>query len=294
MLSSDPAPNVQLGQNGSVPAGGSTGEVLLKTSGTDYDIEWGAAASVPVFPGLLFGLTLSNNAGSPTTAVDVAAGQAVDSTAAVFMALGSTLSKSINAAWAVGTGQGGLDTGSVAANTWYHVHLIERTDTGVVDALFSLSATAPTLPTNYSVFRRLGSVLTNGSSGIIAFSQSGDTFLWSDPPNDVNTSSLSTSGNLLILSIPSGVQVESILQTLLSGPGSTVVGLLLLSPDQSNVTPTTSNLTLAVNSFIVTTLNQIRVRSNTSSQIRSRSTSATGATLLIFTIGWVDTRGRLF
>ena len=38
----------------------------------------------------------------------------------------------------------------MANDTWYHVWLIKRADTGVVDALFSLSATAPTMPANYT------------------------------------------------------------------------------------------------------------------------------------------------
>ena len=57
-----------------------------------------------------------------------------------------------------------MDTGSVANNTWYHVHLIKRPVTGVVDVLFSLSATAPTLPTSYTIFRRIGSMRTDGSA----------------------------------------------------------------------------------------------------------------------------------
>jgi hypothetical protein len=34
--------NVALENTIGIPAGGSTGEVLLKTSGTDYEVEWGA------------------------------------------------------------------------------------------------------------------------------------------------------------------------------------------------------------------------------------------------------------
>ena len=46
------------------------------------------------------------------------------------------------------------------ANTDYYVYLIKRVDTDVVDAIFSASATAPTLPTNYTLFRRIGSIST--------------------------------------------------------------------------------------------------------------------------------------
>jgi hypothetical protein len=70
-----------------------------------------------------------------------------------------TLAAAINkttAAWAVGGGNGALDTGAIAANTWYNVHLIKRADTGFTDVLLSTSATAPKLPTNYTLFRRIG------------------------------------------------------------------------------------------------------------------------------------------
>jgi hypothetical protein len=58
----------------------------------------------------------------------------------------------------LGTAAGALDTGAIANSTWYHVWLIERVDTGVVDVLFSLSATAPTMPANYTRKRRIGSM----------------------------------------------------------------------------------------------------------------------------------------
>ncbi|MBD9456007.1 hypothetical protein IB244_31560, partial [Rhizobium sp. RHZ02] len=97
--------------------------------------------------GALYGLTLSNNAGDATNDIDIAVGMATtDSTTDPrTMALASALTKRLDAAWAVGTNQGGLDTGSVGDNT-YHVFLIQRSDTGVVDVLFSLSATSPTMP----------------------------------------------------------------------------------------------------------------------------------------------------
>jgi hypothetical protein len=71
------------------------------------------------------------------------------------------------------SGLGGLDTGSVAANTWYSVWLIARTDTGVTGGLFSTSTTfgGLTLPASYDVGRRVGYVRTNGSSNITPFIQ---------------------------------------------------------------------------------------------------------------------------
>src|SRR5260370_140508 len=109
--------------------------------------------------GAIAGLTLSGG-GSQT--LTIAAGQATSDDVTTSMALPSTTTKTF-AAWAVGSGNGGLDTGSIADNTWYHVFAIERTDTGVVDALISLSPTAPTLPANYTKKRRIGSIRTDAT-----------------------------------------------------------------------------------------------------------------------------------
>jgi hypothetical protein len=117
------------------------------------------------------GLALSNDSGLPTTVVDIAAGQAADSSNAVMM--NSTTVLTVNFAT---TGAGALDTGSIAASTWYHVFLIAKVG-GAVAGLASLSIT-PSLPSGYSYYRRLGSVKTDGSSHILAFVQDEDTFYW--------------------------------------------------------------------------------------------------------------------
>ncbi|CAN7548450.1 hypothetical protein LJR220_004951 [Bradyrhizobium sp. LjRoot220] len=158
----------------------------------------------------LAGLTLSTAGGS--SGFSVAAGVATSDDAATSMQLAASLSKS-TAAWAVGTATGSFDgTGAApsASSNWYHVHLIKRTDTGVVDVLTSLSATTPTLPANYLKFRRIGSMKTNGSFQWIAFSQLGDTFLWGTPVNDY-ASTTSTAPSLKTLTVPTGVKVVPII-----------------------------------------------------------------------------------
>lgn len=70
---------------------------------------------------------------------------------------------------------GGLDVGAEAADTWYAVHVIgDSTCVLAAAALLSLSATAPTLPTGYDKFRRVGWVRNNGSSAFLRFTQTCD------------------------------------------------------------------------------------------------------------------------
>src|SRR5581483_3995366 len=98
-------------------------------------------------------------------------------------------------------GNGSLDTGSIANNTWYHAYLIERTDTGAVDVLVSLSASAPTMPASYTKKRRIGSMKTNGSGQWTAFTQNGDEFLWTTPIADAVGFNLTTTASLIALSV---------------------------------------------------------------------------------------------
>lgn len=55
------------------------------------------------------------------------------------------------------SGAGGLDTGAVADSTHYHLWLIFNSDLDDYAAMWSLSATAPTMPTGYTKKRRLDS-----------------------------------------------------------------------------------------------------------------------------------------
>lgn len=109
--------------------------------------------------GYSFGLALSNNAGDAANDVDILSGKAAADTSPFnLMVLSGALTKRIDASWAVGTGNGGLDTGGVSAAGTYYIWIIQRSDTGVTDALFSLSNTAPTMPGSYDRKRLIGSV----------------------------------------------------------------------------------------------------------------------------------------
>ena len=137
------------------------------------------SASVGATTNALGGLKTSNGTDAAHD-IDIAVGFARDYSDSAEMVLGSVLTKQIDAGWSVGSGAGGLDTGSVAAHTGYGVYLIRRSDTGVVDAMFSLDMTpnkaTATFPTNYDQHRLIGWVKTDAGSNILSFIQSGDTF----------------------------------------------------------------------------------------------------------------------
>ena len=72
-------------------------------------------------------------------------------------------------------GANGLDTGAIAADTWYYVFVIYNPTTGTTAGLISLSSTAPTLPSGYTYFSRFGSVITDASVHLIYTIQRGKT-----------------------------------------------------------------------------------------------------------------------
>lgn len=100
--------------------------------------------------GYAFGLALSNNAVDASNDIDVGSGKAASDTSPFnLILLNGAITKRLDASWTVGSGNGGLDTGSVSASGTYYIWLIQRSDTMVSDVLFSLSSTAPTMPTSY-------------------------------------------------------------------------------------------------------------------------------------------------
>lgn len=259
----------------------------------------GTVSGDPSFlPGFLFGLTLSNGTDA-TNDINIAVGLAVDSTNAKYLKLPSIITKQLDAAWAVGTNAGGLDTGAIA-NTTYHVWLIKRSDTGVVDALFSTSATAPTMPANYDYKRRIGSILRE-SATIIPFSQVGDEFLRKASILDVTAANPGTSAVTRTLSVPTGIVVWAKLNTSATSSDVTNAAFYSLSSlDRNDEAPATAAAPLMTSPRLLAAAagtqyggSQMQVRTNTSGQIRSRfAGTTTSVTLYIATIGWIDRRGR--
>jgi hypothetical protein len=237
------------------------------------------------FRGYIAGLVLSNNGSDANNDIDISAGVARDSTNAVSMVLASALTKRLDESWAVGTNQGGLDTGSKTSDTWYHIWLIRRPDTSVVDVLFSKSASAPTMPTNYTQKRLIGSVYTEGTN-LKAFFQQGDFVFWSTPIYQTVAASAT----------PANATVRTPL-------GRSVVGyfnfqndsgqaIYAYDPSAAAIASGTSNAGCTqTDNFSGQGLAPAFVRTNTSSQIKCVAQSG-GVNIAIRTLGYIDTRGR--
>jgi hypothetical protein len=140
----------------------------LRSDGT----EWYAYAITPTTatrllpPNFLDGFVVTNNGTDSEHDIDVSAGDARDVDDGGNIVNSSSITKQIDAAFAEGTNQGGLDTGTVAADTDYFVWVIAKLD-GTADALISLSDSSPTLPSGFTLKALSTKIRTDSSSNII-------------------------------------------------------------------------------------------------------------------------------
>ena len=268
-------------------------EIIAAGSDTTKFLRGDQTWTLPtVLNGYINGLTLSNNGTDALNDIDIAAGMATDSTNAYLMTLSSALTKRLDAAWAVGTNQGGLDTGSEGVSTWYHVWLIRKDSDGTIDVLFSASATAPTMPAGWTYKRRIGAVRNDASSNILAFSQLDDEFLLSVSILDVNVTIAVTTAVLYVLTVPLGIKIHALLRMAYSYAGTGYM-VLISSPDESDQAPSITVAPLGDGYTVsgpIGILN-LKRRTNISGQIRTRSNTG-GEVLKIATYGWIDGRGK--
>jgi hypothetical protein len=293
------AGDIQNGQPVSVEYDGTDHVIVTPTSSGVTAVGDGLAVSAGVVTldasfirGHIAGLALSNNATDATNDIDVAPGVAVDDGNAALMKLSSAITKRLDASWAVGTGQGGLDNGSVD-NDWYFAFLIRRPDTGVVDVLFSASATAPVMPANYTQKRRIGAFLRAGGA-IVAFTQLGDEFRFKTQRNDVDDDrvNFTSTARLQTLSVPDQIKVFPRFTVF---HNSSVADMLITSPDDNDqpVSNTVFTIKRGPSARGIAFSGEIGP-SDTSGRLRFRTTSTNpdDTPTTITTVGWRDTRGR--
>lgn len=246
------------------------------------------------------GLGMSNAAGDPTNDVTVAVGGCSSNDAVlasrVFMSLTSALTKQLDAVWAVGNNQGGRASGAAIANTTYHVFVILRPDTGVVDVAYDTDVAGANISANtnaaYTKIRRIGSILREAGA-IATFTQDGDYFRRGGAVLDVNAANPGAGAVTRTLSVPIGVSVQAfggvfgVITT-----GATDLFVLLSDLAASDEVPISGRETVNSNA----TKNSgvpFQVHTTTAAQIRSRlSFSDATVVLIVYTFGWIDRRGQ--
>lgn len=235
---------------------------------------------------------ISNNVTDSAHDIDVAAGSRLAADGSTFLTLSSAITKRIDATWASGTGNGGLSSSLVAPanNTWYHVFLIKVS--GSVDVGFDTSVTAANLVADHSAtaYRRIGSVLTDGSANIIGFYQFGNRFRFKALKNNVSASAASAvSRGTITLSVPLGIRVDAEVGIIFTCPGSSDYGFLvtdLVNEADTAVSITNATAYIGGNGAYQQGMT-VSCMTNTSSQIGIRANLG-GGTVNISTRGWID------
>ena len=269
---------------------GANGTVPMARSVASAGVAWVAALNKAIY-----GLTYESGTDA-TNDIDIHAGGAMSSNDAYWMTLPSVLGKQSDVAWAVGgthgSPVGGLDTGAVGNNDYY-IWLIARSDTGVVDVLFSLSSTTPILPTNYDVNRLIGWFKRVGGT-IVAFHTyetegGGIEFLWDTPTLDVNlVNTLTTSEREDAVKVPLNFAVIAMLNVLVTD-GAVGYAAWIYCPDQNTAAPSSTAAplyTVGSTNAAGTDAALIRVRTSSTGTIASRGTSATADLYDVSTMGF--------
>lgn len=291
----------QFGTLSGRPAAGSAGALYLATDvagGTlylDNGASWvqcGGGVSPFILVNYLNGLTSSYVSG---TTLQFSPGQAANSSNVIYMNNGSFFTKTTSS-FLAGSGNGMLDTGSIAASTWYHTYIISNAGGSLTDFICSLSPASPSMPSGYTFFRRIGSFLTNASSQITLFFQIGNYFQWSPSKYDYNGVCSATKSNTVLPSIPTGIQVIADLRIAQRALSSTTSPLIVSSPSISESSPdgigtfnTSPLFDVASPSANITATMQARVLTNTSAQVAVQSATTDGTIgNNIITKGWFD------
>lgn len=263
---------------------GTSGQYLT-SDGTDA--KWGNL----VLRSYLAGLGTNNNGTTPNSKIDVAAGVCADDTNAQMLSLSATTLDCGS------TGANGLDSGSLANSTWYHLFVIGKTD-GTTALLASTALSSPTYPSGYTLKRRIGSFKTDGSAHILGYLQSGDRFLWKVPRNDQSPATVNSTAANYTISVPTGLSVVALIRAIgfsVGSPSPAGRSFAIYSPLQNAETVSSqaspANLVVEAGVSGNAASGNYEIVTDTSAHIAAVG-QADGQQLDITTDGWIDSRGK--
>ena len=257
---------------------------------TESMLDTSLTSSSNIAPNSKEGAFISNGSDADHD-IDITAGKVTDSTNAAYIDnTAQTIQIDVN----IGTGNGGFPSGlSLSPDTWYRIFTCSKADGTDSLLAFDTSATATTARadmgtgSDYTLYRRIGWVLTDASNNIIKFDQNGDRFTWDVQVADL----LAEAGSLsrVAFDITSPPDVLANIIGFAQEVGSGEYYLLITGSGQTNTEPTSSMFSLYTggNNTARETIVSLSVKSTSSSQIYRRSTS-TVTRLTLFTVGWTD------
>jgi hypothetical protein len=236
-----------------------------------------ASTWVAAYGKLIYGNTWAVNGADAINDTDIAAGGCMDATGVYWMACGA-LTKQLDVIWAVGSNAGFLDTGAVA-NAEYYIWRIVRSDTGVVDALASLSVSAPTMPANYDFKRLIGWVKRVGGT-IVAYHAyetegGGINFAWDTPTTDISlAATLTTAARLDTIKVPTSFSVLAHLLVAIADANANQ-NAVITCPDAADIAVGAGGWNVRTQVAAIAVFALGTVRTSSSGQIRAKGDIAT-------------------
>ncbi|ACI55683.1 conserved hypothetical fusion protein [Rhizobium leguminosarum bv. trifolii WSM2304] len=270
----------------SVPAGGDGSTTFSAKHWAEVALEGGT-----ILRGYLFGGEISNNATDLTNDLDIAAGVAASDDTTPILMVWAAVTRQLDVAY--GSGNGGRFDSAIADGVW-HIFACSNGSATIIGMSQSVVPTsAPNYPSGYTKYRRIGS--RNRISGAWRrVIQRGDRHMLLDPLPQNGGAAIGTTTTAALLGltgIPTGIEVEALFEA--SFTSATVTsGALLSSPLINDAAVGASNAGTNVGHIQVAsqyTAGSLRVRTNTSGQIRHRAAAAGNLYLAVH--GWFDDRG---
>lgn len=258
----------------------------------------------------LTGLTMSNNGTDAEHDIDVAVGSCMDSAnGALLQNTTAGFTKQIDNAWAAGDGSGGFPSAggsglTLSSNTAYAFFIIGKTD-GTIDFGFDTNLDASVLlnadnagGSSFTLYRRIGWVLTDGSSNIYKFKQDGDLFTYDAPIADFSGATNSGTTDTKTMTAPPST--EAILSVTLSNANSGSSNTEYIKTRHTSHTSAAADATdfdilagRATTSYVWNGSGQVRQMLDSSKQMKlSVSNANSNCTYTILVCGWYDTRGK--
>lgn len=263
-------------------------DAAVRYDGTDF-LLMNQPPDVEVPTGYIEGSTI---AFATTTTLTFNPGVSRDSADSATIRSTVTWTKSLSN-FAVGNTNGGFPSAlTLTADTWYRVFHIMKAD-GTIDFGFDTSATATNLltdATGYTKFRRVGWILTNGSSQITNFIQDADdesSFIWDINVQDVSETVPATTVQTKTMSAPPNSRAK--ISANLRNAGSTV-HVLIYASAKSTPTVSESNASLRdLSTEDMGNFNTFDVEISSTSTLKYKADVAAGD-IKIQTQGWFDKR----
>jgi len=261
---------------GNMTAGGAVSSATTVTAGTGFvfpDSTTQVTAYGGAVPGAFSGLKIS--AASSTVAVTYNYVSLLSTTNFKTLSAGSL---SILTAT---SGANGLDTGTIASNTWYAVYVIYNPTTTTAAGLISLSGTSPTLPSGYTYKTRIGWVRYS-TGALLASFQYGNRAMWKQTTGGYPT--ITSSAQTMWTGLSMAAFAPSTAGSYIVGTENVTSGAVYVS---SNGTPSSTNLATAgssTNGAYVTFVEIQAILPNEDGNVYVYSNGSN----YVFAQGWID------